>query len=178
MISWQATNSFFSKGNIVIEQTALSFTANYLLYEVVNFIRNFWGNSLKPSDAYMRQQTNHQWSRQWRVAWPMPSHYPNQCWYFVYWTLRNKLQWNLNRNSYISVQDNAFENMVWKMAAILSRPTVLKKWTIFYLWLSVIENKLNSLQLLSSLLHTVIFSNSEQCVAISSPGAHIDVIPL
>ena len=26
----------------------------------------------------------------------MPSHYLNQCWVFVKWTLRNKLQWNFN----------------------------------------------------------------------------------
>ena len=29
---------------------------------------------------------------------------------------------NLNRNSYIFIQENAFEIVVWKMAAILSRP--------------------------------------------------------
>ena len=34
------------------------------------------------------------------------------------WTLGNKLQWNLNRNSCIFIQENAFENVVWKMAAI------------------------------------------------------------
>ena len=40
---------------------------------------------------------------------------------FIYWTPRNKLQWNFNRNSYIFIQENPFENVVWKMAAILSR---------------------------------------------------------
>ena len=34
----------------------------------------------------------------------------------------NKRQWNLNRNLKIFIQENAFENVVWKMAAILSRP--------------------------------------------------------
>ena len=38
------------------------------------------------------------------------------------WTLGNKNQWNLNRNLYIFIQENAFENVVWKMAAILSLP--------------------------------------------------------
>ena len=52
----------------------------------------------------------------------MPSHYLNQCWNIVDWTARNKLQWNVNRNSQISIQENPFENVVWKMAAILSRP--------------------------------------------------------
>ena len=39
----------------------------------------------------------------------------NQCWEIVNWTLRNKILWNLNQNSYIFIQENAFENLVWKM---------------------------------------------------------------
>ena len=53
---------------------------------------------------------------------PAPSHYLNQCWNIVNWTPGNKLQWNLNRNLYIFIQENALENIVWKIAAILSRP--------------------------------------------------------
>ena len=34
----------------------------------------------------------------------------------------NTLQWNLKRNSYIFIQENAYENVVWQMAAILPRP--------------------------------------------------------
>ena len=45
----------------------------------------------------------------------------NQCWNIVNWTLGNRLQWNLNRNSYIFIQENAFENVVYEMAAIFSR---------------------------------------------------------
>ena len=44
----------------------------------------------------------------------------------VNWTLGNKLNWNLNRNVYVFIQENAFENVVWKMAAILSRPQCVK----------------------------------------------------
>ena len=33
---------------------------------------------------------------------------------------------NLNRNSYIFIQENAFENVVWEMVAILSRPQCVK----------------------------------------------------
>ena len=40
----------------------------------------------------------------------------------VNWTLRKKLQWNFNRNYNIFSQENAFENVVRKLAAILSRP--------------------------------------------------------
>ena len=35
---------------------------------------------------------------------------------------KEKLQWNLNRNSHIFIQENAFENVVWKLAATLSLP--------------------------------------------------------
>ena len=35
--------------------------------------------------------------------------------------LRNKLQWNFNRNLYIFIQENAYEN-VGKKLAILTRP--------------------------------------------------------
>ena len=49
-------------------------------------------------------------------------HYLNQCWNIVNWTLGNKLQWDLYQNLNIFIQENAFENVVWKMAAILSRP--------------------------------------------------------
>ena len=42
-------------------------------------------------------------------------------------THRNKLQWNLNWNLNIFIQENAFENVVCKMAAILSRPLSVKQ---------------------------------------------------
>ena len=47
--------------------------------------------------------------------------------------LRNKLQWNLKRNSYIFIQENAFENVVCEMAAILSRPQCVNKISLKWL---------------------------------------------
>ena len=44
------------------------------------------------------------------------------CWNIVNWKPWNKLRCNVNRNSYIFIHENPFENVVWKMAAILSRP--------------------------------------------------------
>ena len=41
-------------------------------------------------------------------------------------TLGNKLQRNLHRNLYNLIQENAFENVVWKMTAILSRSQCVK----------------------------------------------------
>ena len=37
-----------------------------------------------------------------------------------------RLQWNLNRNQYIFFHENATENVVWKMTAILSQPRYVK----------------------------------------------------
>ena len=50
-----------------------------------------------------------------------PSHYLNQYWYIANLALRNKLQWNFNRNSYIFFKENTFQNDVWAMVKILSR---------------------------------------------------------
>ena len=55
----------------------------------------------------MHQKISHH-CFEWLVAWPAPSHYLNQCWKIVNWTLGNKLQWNLNRNLYIFIQENEF----------------------------------------------------------------------
>ena len=38
-----------------------------------------------------------------------------------FWTPGNKLQRNINRNSYISIKRNPFQYVVWNMAAVLSR---------------------------------------------------------
>ena len=48
----------------------------------------------------------------------------------VNWTLRNKLQWNFNRNSNVLIQENAFENVVCEMASIVSRSQCVKRWII------------------------------------------------
>ena len=79
-------------------------------------------NSLRPSEACMRRYINDHWFRQWLATCTAPSHYLNQCWNIVNWTLGNKLKWSLNQNLYIFLQENAFENAVRKTAAILSRP--------------------------------------------------------
>ena len=52
---------------------------------------------------------------------PDRRHYLNQCWSIVNWTIGNNVPWNLHRNLYISIQENAFENVV-----ILSRPQCVK----------------------------------------------------
>ena len=109
-------------------------------------IQIFYFNSMRPSDAYRRQLIaiicsdnslspgQHQaifWTHKnierhtadTILSWPNPKTMDNSPWWnIVNWTIRNQLQWNPNRNSYIFIEENAFENVVWKMVAILSRP--------------------------------------------------------
>ena len=49
------------------------------------------------------------------------SHYLNQSWVIVKWTLRNKLQWNFNQNIKPFFHKSASENIICKVAPILSR---------------------------------------------------------
>ena len=59
--------------------------------------------------------------RKWRAACSAPSHYPNQSWVIINWTLWNKIWWNLNRNKKMFILENASENVVCEIAAILCR---------------------------------------------------------
>ena len=43
------------------------------------------------------------------VACSAPSHYLNQCWLIIIWTLRNNRQWKSNRNTKLFIHENAFE---------------------------------------------------------------------
>ena len=61
------------------------------------------------------------WFSEWLVAYSAPSHYLNQCWLIVNWTLKNKLQRNSNKNTKLFTHENEFENVICEMAAILSR---------------------------------------------------------
>ena len=59
--------------------------------------------------------------RQWLVAFSAPSHYLNQFWFVVNWTLRSNFLWNSNRNTTLFIDENASDNVVCEMADILSR---------------------------------------------------------
>ena len=47
------------------------------------------------------------------MAWSAPSHYLNQCWNIVNWTIRNKLQWNINQNSNIFIKKCVWKCRLW-----------------------------------------------------------------
>ena len=52
----------------------------------------------------------------------------------------NKLQWNCDRNSYIFIQENVFENVVCEMADILSRHQCVN-WFAWFLIIGVPQNQ-------------------------------------
>ena len=53
------------------------------------------------------------------MSWSVPSHYLNQCWQTVNWSLGNKSRLNLDQST-IFIQQTEFENIICTMAAILS----------------------------------------------------------
>ena len=81
-----------------------------------------WVNSLR-SDAYIRVgklniiDSDNGLSPGWRQAiiWA-------KSWIIVNLTLRNKLQWNLNQNSNIFIEENRFENVICKIVSVSSQP--------------------------------------------------------
>ena len=77
--------------------------------------------SLRPSDAYRRHQSRPSLVQimAFRLVGDKPFSEPMD---IVKKTLGNEIQWNRNRNLHIFIQENAFETVVWKMSAILSRP--------------------------------------------------------
>ena len=52
--------------------------------------------------------------------------------YLLSWTLRNKLQWYVNRNSYIFIQEKAFENVVWKWCLFYHDIIVIQITNVFF----------------------------------------------
>ena len=70
------------------------------------------GNSSPPSAAYTHQWIKATLVQIMVVAYLAPSHYLNQCWVIVNWTLRNKLQWNFNQNTKFFIHENLSENVV------------------------------------------------------------------
>ena len=81
----------------------------------------------------------------WLVVYLAPRQYLNQCWLVVNWTHRNKLQWNLNRNtklilfySYKAYSILFFMKMHLKMSSA--------KWWPFSPWREelILKNKKNN----------------------------------
>ena len=54
----------------------------------------------------------------------VPGYYLSQWRDIINWTSRYKCQQNLNQNSYILIQENAFENFIFEMVSTLSQPKI------------------------------------------------------
>ena len=54
----------------------------------------------------------------YRVARSVTNHFRNQCWNIVKLSLRNKLRWHFDQNSYIFIHENAFKNVACEIADI------------------------------------------------------------
>ena len=88
-----------------------------------------------------------EWRMYTSVNYPtLSSHYLNQCWGIINWNHMNKLQWNLKRNLYIFIQENALE--------------ISAKWRVFCLGLNVLMEQVHKglfhyLQYIPRNMHTV-----------------------
>ena len=60
----------------------------------------------------------------------VPSHYLNQYWLLVNWTMRKKFQWKYNQTTGIFIQQNAFQSVFCKLSAIWIQPKCVKHWSI------------------------------------------------
>ena len=90
--------------------------------------------SLRPSDAYICVGNLTIIGRRQAIPWTKAGILLKWHW------ARNKLRWNFNWNSNIFIEENAFETVVWKMAAILSRSQCVKRFmrqhnTVAYIWM-------------------------------------------
>ena len=112
--------SINSAGLIMLIFVVLDHAVSYRNITVIDQIAL---NSLRPSDELTIIGSDNGLS---------PARRPmlNQCWNIVNWTLRNKLQWNLNRNSYVFIQENAFEiGSHLSVSASVCKLTSIEVWT-------------------------------------------------
>ena len=77
-------------------------------------------NSSPPSAAYMREWMGSALVQIMACAYWTPSHFLNQRWVIVNWILKNKFQWKFNQSAKHFVHENASDNIICEMAAILS----------------------------------------------------------
>ena len=71
----------------------------------------------------------------------LPSHFLNQCWNIVNWTLKNKYQWHFSRNSNIFIKEIAFENFILKSSHLFQPQCVNNKDYSLDKWLQSFPKK-------------------------------------
>ena len=75
--------------------------------------------------------------RLWLVAYSAPSHFQNQCWVIVNWSLRNKLRENFNQNTKPFIHEHASENIICEKSATLLRENeLISNQTLFVLFVA------------------------------------------
>ena len=79
-------------------------------------------------------ESGQHWFRKWLVAYSAPSHYLNQCRIIVNWTLRNKFQWNCNRNTNKTFRSIKY---IWKYR--LRNGGHFVRWDGIILWYDMIK---------------------------------------
>ena len=153
IVSWTCTDKLKKKSFIKIIYLASKCIRKCHLWKCLTF----WSihqciNSSPPSATYM-----HQWTG-WALVQVMAchlfgdTHYLNQCRVIVNWTLRNKLQWNFNQNTKPFIHENASENVVCEMAAILSRG----RWVLIDPWSSPALGRFNIIMICPIRFHAVL----------------------
>ena len=73
-----------------------------------------------PSAAYLRQWIGSALVQKMACRLFGVNPFLNQLWVIVNCTLKNKIQWNFDQNTKNVIFENASENVVWEMAAILT----------------------------------------------------------
>ena len=68
------------------------------------------------------------WFRQWFVSCNASSRYPIQSWLIDNWTPVQKTQWNFKQNANICFSENTFENVVCRVAVILSQSQCVNRY--------------------------------------------------
>ena len=90
----------------------------------------------------------------------VPSHYLNHCWIIIDLTLGSTFQWNLLQNTTYFTQENASEDVVCKIAAILAWSQSVKMWEQSYTAISTAKIETANLQRLGPKLW---FATAYQC---------------
>ena len=87
-----------------------------------------FSNDIKILLLSKQQCCQYAWKFKYHLQIVNPSHYLNQCWDIVNWTLRIKLRWNFNQNTKLFIHKHASEHkhIVFEMAVILSR----RRWVL------------------------------------------------
>ena len=124
------------------------------------FLQNgaLWDMCLIQSDLWDGFHMRHLWLWQWLVNCSVPSHYPNQCWRLLNWTLGNIIQWNLNQKTIIHIEENGFEDVICKMLAIFSKC----EWVIAYSTAAVntLRPRQNGLQFADDIFKCIFFNEN------------------